>query len=87
VYKVKFYRKTSKSFKKIPREYQTKIKNVVNKLSIDPFALDIKKLNPPYEASHRLRVGSYRLFLDIDTSSKVIIILDVTRRTTQTYSH
>jgi len=85
VYKVKFYRKASKSFKKIPREYKTKIKNAADKLSIDPFVLDIKKLNPPNEASHRLRVGAYRLFIDIDTSSKVIIIVDIKRRTTQTY--
>ena len=85
MYKVKFYKKASKSFKKIPREYQTKIKNVADKLSIDPFLLDIKKLNPPNEASHRLRAGAYRLFLDIDTSSKVIIIVDIRRRTSQTY--
>ena len=85
MYKVKFYRKASKSFKKIPREYQTKIKNVADKLSIDPFVLDIKKLNPPNEASHRLRVGAYRLFIDIDSSSKVIIIVDIKRRTSQTY--
>lgn len=85
MYKVKFYTKASKSFKKIPREYQTKIKSAADKLSIDPFVLDIKKLNPPNEASHRLRVGAYRLFIDIDTSSKVIIIVDIKRRTSQTY--
>lgn len=85
MYKVKFYKKATKLFKKIPREYQTKIKGAAYKLSIDPFVMDIKKLNRPYEASHRLRVGNYRLFLDIDTSSKIIIILDIKRRTSQTY--
>jgi len=32
-----------------------------------------------------VRVGNYRIFLDIDTTAKVILIVDIERRTTQTY--
>lgn len=85
MYKVQFYKKATKSLRKIPRDYQAKIREVSKKLSQDPFALDIQKLHPPHKTSHRLRIGDYRLFLDIDTTLKVIIIVTIERRTTQTY--
>lgn len=85
-YKIFFSKQAIKSLKKIPREYQIKIKEVSKRLEIDPFKLDIKKLLPPHKTSHRIRVGSYRLFIDIDTHSKEIIIADIIRRTNQTYN-
>lgn len=85
MYQVKIYKKTVKSLKKFPLEDQARIKRAFQKLKLDPFFLDIKKLGPPHIASHRLRIGSYRIFLDIDTEAKIIIIIEVERRTTQTY--
>lgn len=85
MYQVYYTNRAVKSFKKVPRNYQIKIEEVIKKLATDPFSLDIKKLAAPNKASHRLRTGPYRIFLDIDTSSKEIIIVDIRRRTTQTY--
>lgn len=85
MYKVVIYKKAVKSLQKLPRDYQTRIHKVVQKLKENPFALDLKKLHQPQETSHRLRMGNYRLFLDIDTSSKQIIIVAIERRTSQTY--
>lgn len=85
MYQVKIYKKALKSLKKIPVEDQARIKRLFQKLQQDPFSINIKKLGPPHTASHRARVGSYRIFLDINTESKIIIIADIERRTTQTY--
>ncbi|OGE64930.1 hypothetical protein A3I48_00770 [Candidatus Daviesbacteria bacterium RIFCSPLOWO2_02_FULL_36_7] len=85
MYQVIFTKKALKSLKKIPVEYQSKIKSASKKLSLNPFDLDIRKLNSSYKATHRLRVGDYRLFLQIDTTLKTIYIADLDRRTTQTY--
>ena len=85
MYQVKIYKKALRSLKKLPLEDKARIKRVFQKLERDPFSLDIKKLGQPYIASHRARVGNYRIFLDIDTELKIIIILEVERRTTQTY--
>lgn len=86
MYQIIFSKKALKSLKKIPLEYQIQIKKKSEKLSLDPFSLDIRKLSSDYNATHRLRVGDYRIFLDIDTTSKTIILVDIDRRTTQTYS-
>ncbi len=85
MYQVNFTELAKKSLKKLPTDYQIKVKEIVQKLSNNPFVLDIKKLHHTYKASHRLRIGSYRIFLDINTKLKEIIIIDIDRRTTQTY--
>ncbi len=54
---------------------------VLEKIKQNPFALDIKKLEPPHKTSHRIRSGSYRIFLDIDTTTKIALIIEIERRT------
>ncbi len=85
MYKIIFSKKTLKSIKKIPTPYQIQIKKISERLSLDPFKLDIQKLSAYYTATHRLRIGDYRLFLKIDFEAKIIEIHEIERRTTQTY--
>lgn len=85
MYEIVFSKRAEKSLSRIPRDYQQKIKEAAKRLSENPFALDLKKLGSQYTATHRLRIGSYRLFLVIDTHDKVIGIAAIERRTTQTY--
>ena len=85
MYQINFSKKGLKSLRKLPISYQIQIKRKSEQLSLDPFKLDIKKLSPSYAASHRLRIGDYRLFLKIDSERKTIEIDDIERRTTQTY--
>ena len=84
MYNVTFSKKAIKALKKFPKEYQLRIKNGAIKLSIDPFQMDLEKMHSS-DATHRLRIGAYRLFLQIDTSTKEIIVSTIKRRTTQTY--
>lgn len=85
MYKVLFAKQAEKSLRKIPKDYQMLVKKTVSRLEQNPFSLDLKKLGARYLATHRLRVGSYRLFLHIDTKTKTIIIADIVRRTSKTY--
>lgn len=85
MYQIIFSKKAAKSLEKIPTHYQIQIKKKSEILSLDPFKLDIKKLSFNYTATHRLRVGDYRLFLNINTETKTIEIDEIERRTTQTY--
>jgi len=84
LYNVTLSKKAIKSLKEFPRDYQAKIQEAIKKLSADPFKMDIKKMQSS-EATHRLRVGPYRIFLQIDTASKEAIIATIKRRTSQTY--
>lgn len=85
MYQVAFSRTASKSLKKFPIVDQARIKRVYQKLGQDPFALDIKKLRSPNPTNYRIRVGSHRIFLNVNTTSKDVLIVDIERRTTQTY--
>lgn len=85
MYQVKIYKKALKYLKKFPLQDQARMKRTFQKIEKNPFTLDIKKLGPPHTTSHRIRTGSYRIFLDIDTEAKIIIIVEIERRTSQTY--
>ncbi|MBI2315247.1 type II toxin-antitoxin system RelE/ParE family toxin [Candidatus Daviesbacteria bacterium] len=85
MYQITFSKKALKSLKKIPIDYQVKIKKASDRLSLSPFDLDLRKLSSYYQATHRLRVGDYRIFLRIDFEIKIIEIVEIERRTTQTY--
>lgn len=85
MYQVNFSKSAIKSLKKFPISDQLRIKKISEKIKDNPFSLDIKKLGPPHKTSHRIRTGSYRIFLDINTTNKTILMVDIERRTTQTY--
>lgn len=85
MYTALFTKRAEKSFKKIPREYQIKIKVIILRLEENPYLSGtIKLLNYP-AAQYRKRVGDYRILFDIEEDNKTIIIADVRRRTSTTY--
>lgn len=85
MYRVSFSKRAIKSLKKFSISDQLRIKKVSEKIKDNPFSLDIKKLGPPHKTSHRIRTGSYRIFLDINTTNKTILMVDIERRTSQSY--
>lgn len=85
MYQIVFSNKALKSLKKIPTHYQVLIKKKSEKLSLDPFVSDIRKLSANYDATHRLRIGDYRLFLTINMEDKIVEVDEVERRTSHTY--
>jgi mRNA interferase RelE/StbE len=85
MYQAVFSRKAEKSFKKIPKEQQKKIKVAVLKLETNPFCFGTIKLIGYPVARFRHRVGDYRILFDIWEERKILMILDVKRRTSTTY--
>ena len=85
MYQINFSRDALKSLKKFPVADQIRIKKVFEKIKENPFSLDVKKLGAPHKTSHRIRTGSYRIFLDINTTSKICIVVGIERRTSQSY--
>lgn len=78
--------KAKKSLKKIPPDYQKLIlkKTPILKENPKPRGFDkIAAKNPPL---YRIRIGDYRVFYFIDEEIKTVIIVDVIRRTSQTYN-
>ena len=85
MYKAVFGRKVEKSFKKIPRQYRKKITKAIIKLEKNPYCFGTIKLVGYPIAQYRHRVGDYRIKFDIWEEKKILMILDIQRRTTTTY--
>ena len=73
-----------KQLNKIHWQDTEKIEAAIEALSVDPFKGDIQKLTDK-ENNWRRRVGSYRIFYKVDFALHVVYILEVKRRTSNTY--
>ena len=73
-----------KQLNKIHPKDTEKIEAAINKLSEDPFGGDVQKLADK-ENIWRRRVGAFRIFYSPDHNFHVIYILEIKRRTSNTY--
>lgn len=85
MYQAIFGNRAQKSFKKIPQEYQRKIKETILRLEGNPFSFGTIKLLGYPIAQYRHRVGDYRILFDVWEEKKILMILDIKRRTSTTY--
>lgn len=74
-----------KALKKFPREYQRLILKKTAILQENPKPRGYDKIAAENPSLYRLRVGDYRIFYFIGEDTKEIIVVDIKRRTTQTY--
>jgi len=77
--------KAEKSLKKIPKKFQKKIKEAIVNLEKNPFRFGTIKLVGNPIAAYRHRAGDYRILFDIWEEKKILMILDIKRRTSTTY--
>jgi mRNA interferase RelE/StbE len=79
VYEILFTRSADKALRKLPREISQRIRQRLDVLAIDPYAvhLDVTKLqNRP---GYRLRVGDWRVIYEIENDVLTILVLRVGR--------
>ena len=78
MYSIKFNPKAEKQLAKLDKQIQNRILIALDRIKIRPFSYDIKRLQgTPY---YRLRVGEYRIILDIKQNQLIIIIVEVGHR-------
>jgi len=77
VYSVLFMPIAEKQFKKLPFEIQERIIKVLERIKIRPEAFVEKLVG---ELGYKLRVGNYRIFLDINQGKLIILVLKVGHR-------
>ena len=78
-YKIVFYDKVIKDFKKIDKPWQKKILKVIKtKLVKNPFLG--KKLVGDLSPFYRLRVGDYRIIYDIADAKIIVTVVRVKHR-------
>lgn len=68
----------------MPRKQAAQIVKVFDELSVNPYAGDIRKIEGEEEIWRR-RIGSYRIKYEIQNPQRLIRILEVSRRASNTY--
>ena len=81
-----------KELSRLDKPQLLRIKQAIDSLADNPRpeGKKIKSLRPPLAiysliATHRLRVGDYRILYDIDDTAKRVVLLAVRRRSEKTY--
>jgi mRNA-degrading endonuclease RelE of RelBE toxin-antitoxin system len=59
-----------------------RLEGALDAMEASPFGGDIKRLQP---AGWRRRVGSFRIFYDLDLDERLILVTSIRRRTSTTY--
>jgi len=78
MYKIEVHSKARKQLAKIDNRYQKAIRYSIDSLARDPFAG--KKLDPPLDHLHSLRVGVYRILYQIFKKKLIILVVSVAHR-------
>ena len=77
MYKIVFYERAEKQFGKLTFEMQKRIVNSLERIKIRPFNFVKKLVGSKY---FRLRVGDYRLILDIKKEKIIIFVIEIGHR-------
>ena len=78
VYKLIWSKESYRSINKLDSFVSKRIFKLIKEFSLDPRSKEIKKLKG--EKGFRLRVGDYRIIIDIEESEKLIKILKIGHR-------
>jgi len=74
MYNILFYDKAKKQLKKLPLKIQKRILNSLERIKLRPFHFVKRKQGTPY---YILRVGEYRIILDIKQDKLLILVIEL----------
>lgn len=75
-YSVRFSRQATKFLRKLPAQHHARLKRKFEDLAKDPF----RYLDQFEGDCHKLRIGDWRAFVDVDQKENVVIIRVLDRR-------
>ena len=77
MYAIEFSVTAFRQFKKLGKDVQDRILNSLDRIKIKPFNHVTKVVGDP---SYRLRVGDYRVLMDIDQGKLCILVIKIGHR-------
>ena len=77
MYKIEFSKEADTQLNKLDKEVQKRIINVLDRIIINPFHHVKRLVGSPY---YRLRVGDYRVILDIQQDKLIIYVIELGHR-------
>jgi mRNA interferase RelE/StbE len=78
MYSIIFNPQAEIQLKKLDKLIQERILNSLDRIKIRPFSYDVKKLQGT--SYYRLRIGDYRVILDIKQDKLIIIVIEIGHR-------
>ena len=79
-----FSLQSRKGLRKLPGSDLDRILSTLAEMEVDPLAGDVVKLKGT--DSFRRRVGNYRIVFCVDGERVIVVVMDITRRTSTTYT-
>ena len=77
-YTIKLSKSAAKYYKKLPPKLKNKVKEVINLLQDNPYAIsNVKPLEGSSNDDYRIRIGSLRLLYRVHNDTLIIIVLDI----------
>ena len=80
MFTIEFSSYASKFLKKSEKDIAARLITRIEKLTIDPFPSDMKRVVNRKEKIFRVRVGDYRIQYTVDYDTKIIFISDMDKR-------
>ena len=77
VYRILFTKHAAKSLKKLPPKIKERIQLTLLRIQVRPFDYLEKMINHAY---YKLRIGDYRLIIDVINEDLVILVVEVGNR-------
>ncbi len=77
MYSVELSKKAEEQHSKLPKEIRLRIINVLERIRIRPHSFVKRLIGSPY---YRLRIGDYRLILDIQNDKLIIYVVEIGHR-------
>ncbi len=77
MYDITFTTKAQKQLDKLPLQVAERVENALERIRIRPYPHIARLVGSPY---HRLRVGDYRVILDIRDGQLLIIVIEMGKR-------
>jgi mRNA interferase RelE/StbE len=83
-WQVHLARDAVRALERIPPRDRERLVTAIQAMTEKPLGGDIKRLRNE-RAAFRRRVGSYRVFFDVDSDRQVVAVVAILRRTSTTY--
>lgn len=83
-WQLRIERPAIRDVRRLPESDRNAVEEAVARLGSDPGSVDLKKL-AGRRNEWRMRVGNWRVLVEMDNAAGVIRILGIRRRTTTTY--
>jgi mRNA interferase RelE/StbE len=83
-YELQLERSAERILARLPQQEHRRIEEAIDGLSLEPRPRGILKLQGAVDM-YRLRVGNYRVIYVVFDQERIVKVLDVLRRDTQTY--